>query len=66
MKDLFVVDADESPPPGDVPKRRRCLRCREPFASQWAGERICARCKGSSTWKSGVPLHARPSSIGHR
>jgi len=35
-------------------KSRRCLSCEEIFASQWAGERICKRCKHSSAWHAGV------------
>jgi hypothetical protein len=42
------------------PKRRKCLRCLEHFESQWAGERVCGRCKRSSTWRSGEPT-APPS-----
>lgn len=26
-------------------KMRKCLTCRELFLSEWAGNRICARCK---------------------
>ncbi|MGD1877694.1 MAG: hypothetical protein ACFB13_09365 [Kiloniellaceae bacterium] len=46
----------------DDPKQRQCLRCQENFDSQWAGERICARCKSSSTWRSGIPVRAGTSS----
>ena len=35
-------------------KERRCLSCSSTFASEWAGERVCKRCKQSSSWKSGV------------
>jgi hypothetical protein len=45
-------------------KVRKCLRCQEEFRSEWAGERICGRCKGSNAWRSNVPLHPRPSSGG--
>jgi hypothetical protein len=34
-------------------KTRKCLRCRDTFDSEWAGERICPRCKSSQAWKSG-------------
>ena len=37
----------------DVPKNRRCLRCKALFTSQWSGERVCARCKKSNAWKRG-------------
>jgi hypothetical protein len=45
----------------DDPKVRQCLRCRGAFESQWAGERICARCKSSSAWRSGLPVRASSS-----
>ncbi|GEM_PF-1215290 len=37
---------------GDVPRERACLRCKAVFHSEGFGERICKRCKGSSTWKN--------------
>lgn len=47
-------------PDGTVsdPKIRRCLACRKPFKSDWAGERICPKCKSSSAWRAGTaPQH---------
>jgi hypothetical protein len=35
-------------------KARKCLRCREEFASSWPGERICRTCKSSSAWREGI------------
>ena len=35
-------------------KQRQCLICSELFLSEWSGERICKRCKSSSTWRSGL------------
>jgi len=35
-------------------KTRQCLICRSPFASAWAGERICRGCKSKAAWRSGV------------
>lgn len=32
-------------------KIRRCLKCRQPFASAWSGERVCPKCKASSAWR---------------
>ena len=34
-------------------KVRPCLRCRTPFFSEGAHNRICENCKGSSVWRSG-------------
>lgn len=36
-------------------KLRQCLRCQTAFLSEWAGERICSRCKSTTTWRSGMP-----------
>jgi predicted RNA-binding Zn-ribbon protein involved in translation (DUF1610 family) len=35
-------------------KARRCLSCEETFMSQWAGERVCPRCKQTSAWRGGL------------
>jgi hypothetical protein len=33
---------------------RTCLSCRAQFDSEWAGERICQRCKATKAWRSGA------------
>jgi hypothetical protein len=50
--------------PSDLPKIRQCLRCEAAFPSEWSGERICARCKRSAAWCTGVLL--RPGLSGAR
>ena len=40
---------------GDVPKPRICLRCNTSFWSEGFGQRICARCKGTTAWRAAVP-----------
>ena len=37
----------------DERKTRKCLVCKAPFLSEWAGERICHKCKSSSNWRGG-------------
>lgn len=37
----------------DDPKRRRCLLCSHNFMSEWAGERVCGRCKQTAAWQTG-------------
>jgi hypothetical protein len=37
--------------PGEE-KTRKCLICKTAFHSAWAGERVCRRCKSTSTWRS--------------
>ena len=51
--------ADETLPDSDFEcnleyKIRKCLICRSPFPSAWAGERICRRCKSTAAWRSGA------------
>lgn len=53
-------------PPEDVAKVRHCLRCKDSFSSTWSGERICARCKSSNAWRSGIPSRSGPSSSSKR
>jgi hypothetical protein len=35
------------------PKTRKCLLCRLPFLSAWAGERVCRKCKSTAAWRGG-------------
>ena len=35
-------------------KLRRCLMCGKDFLSEWAGNRICKKCRSSAAWKQGV------------
>jgi len=39
--------------PEDTAKIRQCLKCRNDFPSEWAGERVCSRCKSSNAWRYG-------------
>ena len=56
MKSLFSDQTYSAKTPRDVPTTRACLRCKAVFQSEGFGERICPRCKGSSVWKSALPL----------
>jgi hypothetical protein len=47
MKNQSLSDSPEQ-------KIRKCLICRSPFPSAWAGERICRRCKDTAAWRSGL------------
>ena len=50
-----VVDEGAPAAVGSVVIRlRSCLKCQAKFQSEWAGERICRNCKGSSTWRNGA------------
>ena len=59
-------DETEEQPFRGVPKLRRCLRCQVSFNSEWAGERICTRCKNSNAWRSGIPARASSTNGGRR
>ena len=37
---------------------RACLSCKAVFDSAWAGERVCPRCKGTTTWRNGASAAA--------
>ena len=39
---------------GDVPKSRKCLACRGKFQSEWAGQRVCDKCKKKTQWRTGA------------
>jgi hypothetical protein len=53
-----------------IRKSRLCLKCSTTFQSEWAGERICPRCKGKQGWRSGgfgdnrTPGHAIKAKAG--
>ena len=52
MKALAI---DETPNDTvEIGKPRECLSCSATFASVWAGDRICKKCKQSSAWRAGV------------
>lgn len=34
-------------------KPRRCLLCGNSFPSEWAGERVCRKCKSTTAWRNG-------------
>jgi hypothetical protein len=36
-----------------VRKTRRCLVCGQSFPSEWAGERVCRKCKSTVAWRTG-------------
>ena len=48
------VDGEESASRPFKRLERTCLRCKTTFDSAWAGERICARCKGTNAWRNGL------------
>lgn len=48
---------------GDIAAERACLRCRTVFWSEGFGQRVCPRCKSSTSWRSAV---ASGSGNGHR
>jgi hypothetical protein len=47
-------DGDEIEVRRHEEKIRKCLICKTPFPSAWAGERVCRRCKSTSAWRSGA------------
>lgn len=51
--DLKTPETEADGKREDESKTRRCLICKDPFLSEWAGERICRKCKSSSAWRTG-------------
>lgn len=39
--------------PATQTRTRRCLSCGNSFPSEWAGERVCKKCKSTTTWRTG-------------
>ena len=59
-------DQLETAPAPCISMERDCLRCQSKFSSEWAGERVCGRCKSSSAWKQGTPVSVHGSGGGRR
>jgi len=47
-----ICEAEREARRASEQKIRKCLLCRDPFPSAWAGERVCRKCKSTSTWRS--------------
>ncbi len=58
--DMEVLDKES---PADTPRERLCLRCSTMFQSEWAGERICTRCKSTNAWRNGNPIKSHPTGV---
>lgn len=61
MSESPKADTPGDSSPVDAAKTRRCLRCKTAFPSEWAGERICSRCKGTAAWRNGTPPRSHPA-----
>ena len=48
--------ASDPRPSAPIPRTRRCLKCGADFPSEWAGQRVCAKCKKKVGWRSGTSL----------
>lgn len=55
MTDARAKEPKIEQPDKDTTITRKCLRCSTEFQSEWSGERVCRRCKGSNAWRSGTP-----------
>ena len=47
------VAGPEAAARSETHRHRRCLMCRERFGSEWAGERVCKKCKSHAAWREG-------------
>ena len=41
-------------------RERKCLMCSRDFRSEWAGNRVCKKCRTSSAWKEGNMTSSDP------
>lgn len=48
-----VIDEETELEERDDSKARPCLMCGHTFESEWAGERVCRKCKSTETWRRG-------------
>lgn len=61
MQKFEAVAPDWTRRHSDVPRPRLCLRCECSFESEWSGERICRRCKSTTSWRNGLPHSGKPT-----
>ncbi len=54
MTSSSVLKRNPAIDPLHSPRVRTCLVCKDPFHSEWAGERVCIRCKKKLAWKQGT------------
>lgn len=64
MTHPLPTDAPSGQVTDDAARLRQCLKCRAKFRSEWAGERICSRCKSTVVWRRGATLKSQ--SVGTR
>ena len=53
MSDIAVPTKDDDERNNTVQKTRKCLLCSTDFNSEWAGERVCKKCKATAAWRQG-------------
>ena len=53
LVNLKIPEYERDAKRDDQRKTRKCLVCEAPFLSEWAGERICRKCKSSKNWRMG-------------
>lgn len=54
MSDIAVPTKDEERHiHTQTQKIRKCLLCSTDFESEWAGERVCKKCKATAAWRQG-------------
>ncbi len=53
-RESAVTGSKPKPERVHVAKTRKCLKCREPFESEWSGERVCKHCKSLASWREAM------------
>ncbi len=49
-----------------VAKTRKCLKCCEPFESEWSGERVCKHCKSLGSGREATTSTSEYEVVRHR
>jgi hypothetical protein len=52
MSDIALPSSEEEQEKS-TRKVRKCLLCSTDFESEWAGERVCKKCKATAAWRQG-------------
>ena len=60
----MTASLSRQPHAGDIVRQRACLKCRTPFTSGWAGERVCTACKSRTDWRQGATTRPHPAASG--
>jgi len=53
MSDIATPEKEDEIEEEITQRTRKCLFCGTHFPSEWAGERVCKKCKATAAWRQG-------------